>query len=91
MDRGEVDRGEVDRGEVERGHYEYCSSAGQQSYLASTDEEGEDDGAQPHSEHTVDEVATKHRENDIGPGVQGVEQSVLGHRNLHHLGSKVTQ
>ena len=76
---------------MERGHHIAAVQGHRASYLPSTDEEGKDDGAQPHSQHTVDEIATKHREDDVGPGVQGVQQGILGHRNLHHLGSEVTR
>ena len=55
---------------------------------------GEDDCAQPHTKHGVNEVTTNHGQDDIGPGVPGVQagklrgthiQSVLDLEKFNHV------
>lgn len=54
-------------------------------YLAQADKKGEDKGAHSHTKHAVKKVASEHRKDDIGPGVDGVEESIFSDRDTHHL------
>ena len=76
-ERGEGGR----RGREEReiGEGERRGRGGKVIHLSETDKAGEDEGPKSHSENTVNEVATKHRENHIGPRVQRIEESILCH------------
>ena len=56
------------------------------NHLPKTDKCAEDDGAPSYPQDTVDEEPTKHRQDDIGPGVQRVEKLVACCINVHHLG-----
>ena len=56
------------------------------NHLPKTDKCAEDDGAPPYPQDTVDEEPPKHRQDNIRPGVERVEQLVLRCVNIHHLG-----
>ena len=55
-------------------------------HLSKADERAEEDGTPPHSEDTVNEVPTKDRENNVGPGVERVQELVVCSVNVHDLG-----
>ena len=57
---------------------EYC--------LPNADDEGEDHGAKTDAQNSVHEEAADHREDDVGPGVPGVEVGELRGGQVHrHL------
>ena len=49
------------------------------SHLSKTDKGGENESPESHTYNTVDKISTKHREDHIGPGVEGVQESILRH------------
>lgn len=53
--------------------------------LSKTDQDAENDGAKTDAKHTIQKKSAKHRENDIRPGVEGVEESVAGDVYAQHL------
>ena len=84
--REERERGEGERrGREERGEGERRGRRGKVIHLSKTDKAGEDECPKSHSENTVNEVATEHRQNHIWPRVQRIEESILSHRHTHHL------
>ena len=83
-DRRGRERGER-RGREERGEGERRGRRGKVIHLSKTDKAGEDECPKSHSENTVNEVATEHRQNHIWPRVQRIEESILSHRHTHHL------
>ena len=86
--RGRGERGEGDRRGRERGEGgegERRGRRGKVIHLSKTDKGGEDECPKSHSENTVNEVATEHRQNHIWPRVQRIEESILSHRHTHHL------
>lgn len=54
--------------------------------LSGHDESTEHHRADTYSKHPVQKEPSEHRQNDIGPRVERVEESVLCSVNLHHLG-----
>ena len=53
--------------------------------LAEADDGTEDNGPKTNAEHSVNEVASEDGEDDIGPGVERVEQRILCHVHIHYL------
>lgn len=60
-------------------------------YLSCSDKQGEDDGPHPDPEHTINEEASKKAEDDIGPGVPGIEAHEGTLRDVQGLDHRVLE
>ena len=61
------------------------------SYLSDSYKDGEYNGSQTDPKHTVDQEATKKTEDDIGPGVEGIECHEVPCAHIHVILNAVLQ
>ena len=81
------DQKDLPKDESSKNHYpEPVDDSSQgENKLTQTDENTKYQRSNPDSKHTVEQKTTKYGEDDVWPGINGIEKSVMGGVDVHHL------